>query len=67
MAFRRILKPQFILIVPVLLLLLLTAVACGGDDATPQPTPTPIDVAGIVQQAISAQPAGVTSAEWGRR
>jgi peptide/nickel transport system substrate-binding protein len=55
-------KPKFLFVLP-LLLLMLTAVACGGDKATPQPTPTPIDVAGIVQQVISAQPAGATSAD----
>ena len=62
MAHRWILKPKFILIVPVLLLML-TAVACGSEESTPtpQPTPTPIDVAGIVQQAISAQSGGATA------
>ena len=61
MAYHWILKPQSILIVPVLLLML-TAVACGSEESTPspQPTPTPIDVAGIVQQAISAQSGGAT-------
>jgi ABC-type transport system substrate-binding protein len=62
MAYRWISKPQFILIVPVMLLML-TVVACGSEESTPtpQPTPTPIDVAGIVQQAISAQSGGATA------
>ena len=38
MAYRWILKPQFILIVPVLLLML-TAVACGSDETDPATDP----------------------------
>ena len=52
-------KPKFLFMLP-LLLLLLTAVACGSDTPAAQPVPTPIDVAAIVQQAVSAQPSGAT-------
>jgi ABC-type transport system substrate-binding protein len=52
----RFLKLTRSLAIPLLLVLVL-AVACGTDEA---PTPTPIDVSAIVQEAISAQPAGVS-------
>ena len=67
------LNPRSWALIP-LLLVLVTAVACGSDaeptpqsmvQPTAQPTPTPVDVAGIVQRAIAeqaaAQPAGVSA------
>ena len=55
----RFVKPNWLLAIPLALVLVL-AMACGSDD---QPTPTPIDVTAIVQEALSAQPAGVTQAQ----
>jgi ABC-type transport system substrate-binding protein len=52
----RFLKLTRSLAIPLVLVLVL-AMACGTDEA---PTPTPINVSAIVQEAISAQPAGVT-------
>ena len=64
MAYRWPLKPKFLVILP-LLLTLLTAVACGADKPTPQPTATPLNVQDIVQSAVASalegQQAGATT------
>jgi len=50
------LKPTWLLAIPMALVMVLS-LACGSDES---PAPTPIDVAAIVQQAIGAQPAGIS-------
>ena len=42
-------------------LLMITAVACGSAEQPAPPTPIPVDVAAIVQQAMEAQQPGVTA------
>ena len=42
-------------------LLMITAVACGSTEQPAPPTPIPVDVAAIVQQAMEAQQPGVTA------
>ena len=63
----RLLKPKFLVVVPIMVLLAL-AVACGDDAAvpTPQPTPTPIDVNAIttqIQQALQDTLKDVTAGQ----
>ena len=41
--------------------LMFTAMACGSAEAPTPPTPVPVDVAAIVQQAMEAQQPGVTA------
>ena len=63
MAHRWILKPKWLVFLPVLAVLLI-AVACGGEDATPAPTATPqpvlsaADISALVAQAVADATAG---------
>ncbi len=50
-------------ILPALAALLALAAACSGEQAEVPPTPTPINVSAIIQEAMQAQPQGATADE----
>ena len=54
--------PKFLFILPAVLLLMF-AVACSSGEQAAPPTPTPINVAAIVQQALEGQSPGVTAGD----
>ncbi len=55
--------PKLLLVASAALLMLLFALACASDEPEAPPTPTPIDVEGIVGRALGGVQPGVTSEE----
>ena len=55
--------PKFLLVVPAALLMMLFALACASDEPEVPPTPTPIDVEGIVNRALAGVEPGVSAEE----
>ena len=54
--------PKFLFILPAALLMMF-AVACSSSEPLAQPTPTPINVGAIVEQALASQSPGVTASD----
>ncbi len=54
-------RPMFLMSALLTTIMLIAAVACGTEE-TPQipPTPTPINISAVIQEAIQAQPQGMT-------
>ena len=55
-------RSMFIMSALLTTIVLIAAMACGGTQETPQvpPTATPINVSAIIQEALQAQPQGMT-------